>query len=225
MHPAAWESRRIAARRLRLPSLVALFLFALPMAACGPQSASPPASDADPGSSYAHAGGDDHATALPAHAPDRFGFGAAAAPDRIALWDIDVRPDGAGLPLGSGSVALGREVYERSCVQCHGPTGTEGPNDRLVTDQLWEQWPPGRAIGAFWPYATTLFDYTRRAMPQLQPGTLSADEVYGVVAYVLHLNGILPEDAELDAESLPTIEMPARDRFVPDNRTGGPTIR
>ena len=110
-------------------------------------------------------------------------------------------------------------------MQCHGPTGTEGPNDRLVTDQGWDQWPPGRAIGAFWPYATTLFDYTRRAMPQLQPGTLSADEVYGVVAYVLHMNGILPADAELDAESLPAIEMPARDRFVPDNRTGGATIR
>ena len=113
------------------------------------------------------------APGLPGHAPERFGFGADASPERVALWDIDIKPDGEGLPPGSGSVADGRRVYEVSCLQCHGPTGTEGPNDRLVSADEWEQWPPGRAVGMYWPYATTLFDYTRRSMPQTTPGTLS----------------------------------------------------
>ncbi len=165
------------------------------------------------------------APGLPGHAPERFGFGADASPERVALWDIDIKPDGEGLPPGSGSVADGRRVYEVSCLQCHGPTGTEGPNDRLVSADEWEQWPPGRAVGMYWPYATTLFDYTRRSMPQTTPGTLSDDDVYAVVAYVLHLNGLVPADAVLDAATLAAIEMPARERFVPDNRTGGPVVR
>ena len=160
-----------------------------------------------------------------AEAPGHFGFGAAASEARIALWDIDVKPDGEGLPPGGGSVAEGREVYERACMQCHGPTGIEGPNDRLVAPGAWDTWPPGRAFGAYWPYATTFFDYTRRAMPQATPGSLSDDEVYAVTAYVLHLNGLLPEDAVLDSASLAATEMPARDRFVRDDRTGGPRIR
>lgn len=178
-----------------------------------------------PGSPEA-AGYDNEAmAALPAGAPALFGFGTGASEDRIALWDIDVKPDGEGLPSGRGSVEEGRRIYELSCMQCHGRTGTEGPNDRLATTGQWDQWPPGRSVGAYWPYATTLFDYTRRAMPQLTPGTLSNDELYAVVAYVLHLNGLLPGHAVLDAESLSAIEMPARDRFVPDDRTGGPKIR
>lgn len=159
------------------------------------------------------------------HAPERFGFGEAASAERIARWDIDVKPDGEGLPPGSGSVAEGRMVYEAACLQCHGPTGTEGPNDRLVAVAEWEQWPPGRAVGVYWPYASTLFDYTRRAMPQTTPGTLSDDEVYAVVAYILNLNGLIPDDAVMDAASLPAVTMPARDRFVPDDRTGGPAVR
>ena len=189
------------------------------LAACAPEAPAPP------GASDSTDAGMDNAAALPPGAPELFGFGTHASEDRVALWDIDVKPDGEGLPTGSGSVEEGRRVYELSCVQCHGPTGTEGPNDRLVANGEWEQWPPGRAFGAFWPYATTFFDYTRRAMPQLTPGTLSNDEVYAVVAYVLHLNGLLLEDAVLDAQSLAAIEMPARDRFVPDDRTGGPVIR
>ena len=161
-------------------------------------------------------------TGLPAHAPERFGFGVEATRDRIAAWDIDVRPDGEGLPPGAGSVAEGRDVYMTHCVACHGPTGTEGPNDRLVNTEQWDAYPTGRAVGNYWPHATTLFDYIRKAMPQLTPGILSDDEVYAVIAFVLHLNGIVPEDAVLDAESLAGIEMPARDRFVVDDRVGGP---
>ncbi len=108
---------------------------------------------------------------------------------------------------------------------CHGPTGTEGPNDRLVSTEPWDRWPQRRAVGNYWPYATTLFDYVRKAMPQASPGILTADQVYAVIAYVLHLNGIVEEDAVMDAETLPAVRMPARDRFVPDDRTGGATVR
>ncbi len=189
------------------------------VAACAPENPSggesAPTTDAAP----------EFDPSLPPHSPARFGFGSAASEERIARWDIDVKPDGEGLPPGNGSVAEGAAIYERSCMQCHGPTGTEGPNDRLVATGSWDEWPPGRAIGAFWPWATTIFDYTRRAMPQLEPGTLTDDETYAVVAYILHLNGLLPADAVLDAPALAAIEMPARDRFVPDNRTGGSEIR
>ena len=162
---------------------------------------------------------------LPDHAPDRFEFGAAASQARVALWDIDVKPDGDGLPPGSGSVEEGRVLYEVQCLVCHGPTGAEGPNDRLVPAGEWRQWPQGRTVGGYWPYATTLFDYVRRAMPQTTPGSLSDDQVYAVSAYVLHLNGLLPADATLDSASLAAVEMPARDRFVPDDRRGGPEVR
>ena len=162
---------------------------------------------------------------LPEHAPDRFDFGSAASDARIALWDIDVKPDGDGLPPGSGSVEEGRRLYQVQCMACHGPTGTEGPNDRLVPSGAWEQWPQGRAVGGYWPYATTLFDYVRRAMPQATPGSLSDDQVYALSAYVLHLNGLLSADATLDSASLAAVEMPARHRFVPDDRRGGPEVR
>ena len=158
---------------------------------------------------------------LPAHAPGRFGFGAPATEARIALWDIDVKPDGEGLPPGRGSVAQGREVYMLHCVACHGPTGIEGPNDRLVGTEPWDEWPGSQTVGGYWPYATTLYDFIVKAMPQLTPGVLSADQTYAVVAYILHLNGIVPEDAVMDAETLPAVRMPARDRFVPDDRVGG----
>jgi cytochrome c len=159
--------------------------------------------------------------ALPAHAPTRFGFGAEAPAARVAMWDIDVKPDGEGLPAGSGTVAQGQQVFATHCVACHGATGTEGPNDRLVGTEPWGDWPGSLTVGAYWPYATTLYDYIRKAMPQLTPGILSADQTYAVIAYILHLNGIVPEDAVMDAESLPAVRMPARDRFVLDDRVGG----
>jgi S-disulfanyl-L-cysteine oxidoreductase SoxD len=158
---------------------------------------------------------------LPAHAPSRFGFGMEASASRVALWDIDVKPDGEGLPAGRGSVAEGERVYMTHCIACHGPTGTEGPNDRLVGTEPWDDWPGSLTVGGYWPYATTLYDYIRKAMPQLTPGILSADQTYAVIAYILHLNGIVPQDAVMDAETLPAVRMPSRDRFVPDDREGG----
>lgn len=157
--------------------------------------------------------------------PERFGFGAPASQARIAAWDIDVKPDGEGLPPGRGSVAEGERVYRTYCIACHGATGTEGPNDRLVSTEPWEQWPRERAVGNYWPYATTLFDYVGKAMPQMSPGILTADQTYAVIAYILHLNGIVPADAVMSAETLPAVEMPARERFVPDDRRGGNEIR
>ena len=166
-------------------------------------------------------------TPYPLHseAPERFSFGSEASEERISLWDIDVKPDGEGLPEGSGTVAEGEVVYEAHCAVCHGPTGTEGPYDVLVGTAPWEEWPGARTIGGYWPYATTLYDYIRRAMPQLTPGILTADETYAVVAYLLNLNGIVSDDAVMDAETLPTVMMPARDRFVADDRQDGPEIR
>ena len=159
---------------------------------------------------------------LPGHAPGSFGFGTEVTADRVALWDVDVKPDGEGLPAGRGTVAEGREVYMVHCVACHGPTGTEGPYDRLVGREPWEDAPTTRTVGNYWPYATTLYDYIERAMPQLTPGILTADQTYAVIAYLLYLNEIVPEDAVMSAETLPEVEMPARDRFVVDDREGGP---
>ena len=226
MTPAAGRGGAAASTRrpptaARVLGHVALAASLLAPAACGPDGASD-ASGAMADAGYAATPGTPEG--LPAHAPARFGFGAEASAARVALWDIDVRPDGEGLPAGSGSVAEGREVYMVHCVACHGPTGVEGPNDRLVDAEQWDDVPSTRTIGNYWPYATTLYDFVRKAMPQLTPGILSDDQVYAVVAYLLHLNEIVPEDAVMDAETLPAVVMPARDRFVVDDRTGGPGV-
>jgi S-disulfanyl-L-cysteine oxidoreductase SoxD len=166
-----------------------------------------------------------------AEPPASFGFGRPATEADIAAWDIDVRPDGAGLPPGSGSVQLGREVYAAKCAACHGATGTEGPNDVLVGRVPGDSFPFGndpalrKTIGNYWPYASTLYDYVHRAMPYDSPGSLTPGETYSVVAYLLHRNELLPADATLDARSLPQVRMPARDRFVADDRRGGPEVR
>lgn len=163
--------------------------------------------------------------------PARFGFGRPATPEEIARLDIDVRPDGVGLPAGQGTVGAGREIYAARCALCHGVSGTEGPNDRLVGRMPGDSFPFGndpsarRTIGSYWPYATTLFDYIRRAMPFDSPGSLSSEQIYAVVAWLLFANELIPEDARIDAASLPRIRMPARLRFVPDSRKGGHEIR
>jgi mono/diheme cytochrome c family protein len=162
---------------------------------------------------------------LPDGAPGRFGFGAEATEARVAAWDTDVKPDGEGLPAGSGTVAEGEVVFRTYCMPCHGPTGTEGPNDVLVGSEPWESWPGSVTVGGYWPYATTLYDYIARAMPQLTPGILTADQTYAVIAYILHRNGIVPESAEMSAETLAAVRMPARDRFVVDDRQGGAQVR
>jgi cytochrome c len=148
-------------------------------------------------------------------------LGRAATPDEIAAWDISVGPDGAGLPPGRGTPKEGEAVYAAKCIACHGEKGAGKPNDALAggIGTLAGEAPPVKTVGSFWPYATTLFDYVRRAMPYPEPKSLSDAEVYAVAAYILHLNGIIGADDAMDAETLPKVRMPNRDGFVPFART------
>lgn len=163
--------------------------------------------------------------------PRSFAIGRDATPAEVAAIDIDFGPDGAGAPAGSGSVTEGKVVFDSKCAVCHGATGQEGPNDRLVGREPREGFPFGetrglsRTVGNYWPYATTIFDYVNRTMPMTAPGSLTANEVYAVAAYILFLNEIVPEDAVMNAQTLPAVVMPARDRFVADDREGGPVVR
>jgi cytochrome c len=146
-----------------------------------------------------------------------YDLGQPATPEEIKFWDIDVRPDGKGLPEGSGTVAHGKDVFAENCAACHGDKGQGGPKDRLVGGQgTLASDKPIKTVGSFWPYATTLFDYIRRAMPYQAPGSLSVDDTYAVAAYILSLNGILAADGKLDQATLPTVEMPNRNGFIPD---------
>jgi cytochrome c len=159
------------------------------------------------------------------------GIGRAATAEDIKKLDIDVMPDGRGLPPGKGSVAEGAAVYAAKCASCHGKTGEGATAERLVATDSGKNFDFAmngklvRAVGNYWPYATTLYDYTYRAMPFMQPGTLTPDETYAVTAYILALNKVIPEDAVMDAKTLPAVKMPARDRFVIDNRKGGKVVK
>jgi cytochrome c len=159
------------------------------------------------------------ATATASSAQNPYGIGRKATPAEIAGWNIDIGPDGSGLPAGSGSVSHGREVYQNQCAACHGDNGQGGIGDRLVGGQgTLATSKPIRTVGSYWPYAPTLFDYIRRAMPQNAPGSLSNEDVYAVSAYILNLNRLLPADAVLDAKTMAAIKMPNRKMFVDDAR-------
>jgi mono/diheme cytochrome c family protein len=149
------------------------------------------------------------------YAAERYDFGRPATPAEIAGWDIDASPDGAGLPPGRGDVRQGEAIFAAKCAACHGAHGEGKPMDRLVggIGTLHDK-KPEKTVGSFWPYATTLFDFVRRAMPLNAPQSLTPDEVYAVSAYVLFLNGIVAEDTTLDAGALAKIKMPNRDGFV-----------
>ncbi len=142
------------------------------------------------------------------------GLGEPLDDQRIADLDFTVMPDGEGLPPGSGDVDSGLQLYQQHCLACHGPEGRNGVNDQLaggfgtlVSDT------PVRTVGSYWPYATTLFDYIRRAMPYPNPGVLSNDEVYSLTAYLLFVNDVIPRDQRVDAGSLANVKMPNRDNF------------
>jgi cytochrome c len=142
-------------------------------------------------------------------------LGRAAAAEEIAAWDISIPPSGAGLPAGSGSVKQGAAVYVANCQACHGEKGAGKPADALVGGiGTLASNNPVRTVGSYWPYATTLFDYVRRAMPTTAPMSLTNDEVYAVSAYILNLNGIIAADAVMNAQTLPQVKMPNRDGFV-----------
>jgi cytochrome c len=152
-----------------------------------------------------------------AETPD---LGHPATPEEIAVWDISIGPDGAGLPPGSGTQQQGEGVYTAKCLPCHGEKGSGKPNDQLVggLGTLTGDQNPVKTVGSFWPYATTLFDYVRRAMPFNAPRSLSNDEVYAVCAYILELNGIIDENAVMNAQTLAKVQMPNRDGFIPFSR-------
>ncbi len=198
---------------------VSLLVAALALAGGGPELA-------------AQAAGQDAGGGAAEAMPESFGFGRAATPEEIAAWDIDVMPDGTGLPDGEGTAASGAPIYARQCAVCHGQAGEGGVADRLVGYEP-ESTPPfgpryeawrgdgpdvPYSVGNYWPYATTLYDYIHRAMPTNAPGTLEPDQVYGLVAWVLAENGIIAADAVMNATTLPAVEMPARDIFVPQER-------
>jgi cytochrome c len=159
------------------------------------------------------------ACATPAQSQSTYGIGRTATAAEIAGWNIDIDRDGYNLPSGSGNVNRGREVFDQQCAACHGAQGEGGVGDRLVGGQSTLATPnPVKTVGSYWPYTPTLFDYIRRAMPQNAPQSLSNEEVYAVSAYILHLNGLLPAEATLDAKSLSAIKMPNRDMFVGESR-------
>ena len=185
-----------------------LCAFAL-VAGCSPQT---------PGSADASVGDN-----LPAN----LGLGRAATPAEIASRDVEIGPDGAGLPAGSGTPEQGKSVFLMNCATCHGNDGEGHPplypqilggprgsfdfaNNPAMT----------RTIGNYWPYATTVFDYVRRAMPFGAPRSLTDDQYYAVTAYLLEREGIIAPGTVIDAKSLPAVRMPARSHFVPDDRAG-----
>ena len=154
-------------------------------------------------------------------------IGRTATAQEIAALDIDVRPDGKGLPEGSGTAATGRAVYAERCASCHGAEGQgTATGDQLVGGSVTAVFggpsegagSARKTVGSYWPYATTLFDYTNRAMPFDKPGSLTPNEVYAVTAFVLFKNGIIGENDVMNRTTLPAVRMPARDKFVPDDR-------
>ena len=169
------------------------------------------------------------AVALPA----RLGsIGRRATDAEIRAWNIDANSEGVGLPPGQGTYARGAALFAERCAMCHGAHG-EGipPYPRLIGREPRDSFPFGRdakyvkTIGNYWPYATTVFDYVNRAMPLTAPGSLRADDVYSVVAFLLAENEVIDRNTAVDARTLPKIRMPARDRFVRDDRTGGTAFR
>jgi S-disulfanyl-L-cysteine oxidoreductase SoxD len=159
--------------------------------------------------------------------PKQFGLGRTPSAAEIAAVDIDVSPNGAGLPAGSGTPEQGAPVFATNCATCHGVNGEGKPPmyPQLIGG------PKGdfnfasdpkipRTIGNYWPYATTLYDYIRRAMPLAAPGSLTADQTYAVTAYLLNKEGLIPANASMDAHSLPAVQMPAKSHFVMDDRRG-----
>lgn len=155
-----------------------------------------------------------------ANQPDHFGFGRAATQKEITAVQAAIPPDGTGLPPGQGTVREGGVLYAAKCAACHGNTGTEGPFNVLVAPDTVNAVPFDqtvfrvKAIGNYWPYATTVFDYIRRAMPFTAPGSLTDQEVYSITAWLLYSNLLIDENFVINAHTLPTVVMPARSKYV-----------
>lgn len=160
--------------------------------------------------------------------PDRPRFGKPISEADVAAWNIDIRtPDGLGLPAGRGSVAQGRQVYAARCAACHGADAKGGPVYGSMVGGIGSMTRSPRVLtpGSMYPYAPILFDYIRRSMPMDRPQTLSNDEVYALSAYLLNLNGLVPADAVMDAQSMPRVQMPNRNGFIIDDRPDARAVR
>lgn len=153
----------------------------------------------------------------------RYGFGSPATPEELSKF-FSIPPDGRGLPPGSGNATKGAQIYAGACAACHGDKLEGNPAKGIGGDKLLggrgtlASKAPVKTVESYWPYATTLFDYVRRAMPFQAPGSLTADEIYAVLAYILAEGNIIDKAAVLDAETLPRVQMPNRDGFIPDPR-------
>ncbi|PPQ29703.1 c-type cytochrome [Rhodopila globiformis] len=144
-----------------------------------------------------------------------YDVGTPATDAQMKAWDIIVGPEGRNLPDGSGTPVAGKAIYDQQCAACHGDAGQGGTGPRLVGGiGSLATAKPIKDVGSYWPYATTLFDYIRRAMPFSNPQSLTNDQVYAVSAYILKMNGIIPDDAVMDRRTLPMVEMPNRNGFV-----------
>lgn len=142
-------------------------------------------------------------------------LGAPVSPSGLAAWNITVLPDGTGLPPGSGTPKQGAAIYAQKCMHCHGEGAKGGVNAALVGAPPIKTIDATKTIANFWPYATTVFDYIRRAMPWQQPRTLTDEEVYALTAYILAGNKLIGPDEVMNAQSLPKVRMPNRDGFIP----------
>lgn len=149
----------------------------------------------------------------------RRGLGTQPAAATLAALDSAIGPRGEELPAGRGRAGEGAGIYAAKCAMCHGANGHEGPDAVLVGGRgSLSTAAPLLTVGSFWPYATTVFDYIRRSMPFVAPGSLTADETYAVTAYLLAANGIIAPEVVIDRDSLPAVAMPNRAGFVPDPR-------
>ena len=173
--------------KLRMSSVTALILSGVVLVACG---------------------------ATPVNDAGHIRLGQPISEADLQGWDLIVEPDGSGLPSGSGTAAQGQLVYEQQCAACHGQQGVGVPGVPTLVGGSTTSTPPNLTVGSYWPYASTVFDYVRRAMPPTAPKSLSNDEVYQVVAYVLNMNGIVTRNFVLDKNSLPAVQMPNRDGFI-----------
>lgn len=214
-----------AAMRIRAVIRRAPFALALLGAACGTDRPEPARG---PDSTTAHVPVPADVRPTPA-LPKRFAsIGRAATPEEVHAWNIDVNAEGTGLPPGRGTHAEGAALFAQRCASCHGAHGEgAGPVPRLIGRDPREGFPFGQSlahqktIGNYWPYATTVFDYVQRAMPLSAPGSLRPNEVYSLAAFLLAENEIIGRDAVMTERTLPRVRMPARDRFVVDDRHGG----
>jgi S-disulfanyl-L-cysteine oxidoreductase SoxD len=160
--------------------------------------------------------------------PDKPRFGKPVSEADLTAWNIDIRtPDGLGLPAGRGSVADGKKVYEAKCIACHGAEAKGGSVYGTMVGGIGSFKGSPRVLtpGSMYPYAPILFDYIRRSMPMDRPQSLTANEVYAVSAYLLNLNGLVPANAVMDAQSLAKVQMPNRDGFLIDDRPDSKAVR